>query len=82
MQWKLLSMAGHRYKERTSIDVGLERFTIGQREHLRDHNHLTIKLIVLSGDNDGRDCERWEESRDPIVIEKTEGVCNLVDLVL
>ena len=50
-------------------------------EQLRYHNHLTIKLHGLSGDNDGRDRERWKESKeDPIVIEKTGSVLNSVDL--
>ncbi len=80
MQWELLSTADHRYNRRTSIDVDLEEIKVRQWQR-SNHNHLTIKLRGLSGDNDGRECERWKESKgDPIVIEKT--MCFVTRLVL
>ena len=82
MQWELLSTADHRYKERTSINVDLERIYDWTKRTTERSQPLDNQTVVLSGDNGGRDCERWRESRDPIVIEKTEGVYNSVDLVL
>ena len=63
MQRRLLSTI-HRYNRRTSINMDLEENTMLDKEQRSNHNHLTIKTAVLSGDNDGRDCERRKESRE------------------
>ena len=33
-----------------------------------NHNHLTIRAAGLSGDNDDRECERWKESQQMILL--------------
>jgi hypothetical protein len=33
-----------------------------------NHNHLTIRTVGLSGDNDDRECERWKESQQMILL--------------
>jgi hypothetical protein len=33
-----------------------------------NHNHLTMQTAGLSGDNDDRECERWKESQQMILL--------------
>jgi hypothetical protein len=68
MQLRLLSTI-HGYKRRTSITVntGENRLVTITTEN---HNHLTIRAVVLSNDNADRECERWKESRDDSIVEE------------
>jgi hypothetical protein len=80
MQRQLLSRI-HSYNRRTSINVDTEK---------TNHNAITTEkpqpldntTTGLSGDNDGRECERERiTANDPIVVEKAKVFSNSVGLI-
>jgi hypothetical protein len=79
MQLRLLSTA-HGYKSRTSITVntGENRWVTITTDN---HNHLTIQTAGLSGEIDDRECERWKESHQMILLWQRRRKCSQTWLV-